>query len=477
MSDRAATLDLPDDELRALFEGALALAQREIEAAQTGPIYSEPPSAERFERLLDGSRGLPESGESVAELLDACGALLEAGRRTSPAFFGYVLSPASPVGIAADLLASAANQNVTAWRSSPAATDVERLVLRWLGELVGFAPDAAGVLVSGGSHANLTALLVAMHARERADGDRRTLTAHISSEAHFSSAKAASIIGVTAHTAAVDADRRIDVERLRAAIARDRAEGREPFCIVASAGTTGTGAIDPLDQLATLAADEGLWLHVDGAYGAFAAADPELRALFAGMERADSLALDAHKWLAVPLDCGALLLRDPTAAARAFGSTAGDYVRVMADDDREAFAWWGRGIELSRRWRALKVWMTLRYYGARRIAAAVAEDVALAAYMAELVEAADDLELLSGPQLSICCFRHLAPGATEAELDAHNERLLVAVQRDGRAYLSNLTVSGHFSMRACITNFRTTRADIERTLAVVRELAAAYERR
>jgi glutamate/tyrosine decarboxylase-like PLP-dependent enzyme len=476
MSDRAATLDLPDDELRALFEGALALAQREIEAAQTGPIYSEPPSAERFEQLLDGSRDLPESGESVGELLDACGALLEAGRRTSPAFFGYVLSPASPVGIAADLLASAANQNVTAWRSSPAATEVERLVLRWLGELVGFAPDAAGVLVSGGSHANLTALLVAMHASAREDADRRTLTAHISSEAHFSSAKAASIIGVTARAAAVDADRRIDVERLRAAIAQDRANGLEPFCIVASAGTTGTGAIDPLDELATLAADEGLWLHVDGAYGAFAAADAELRALFAGMERADSLALDAHKWLAVPLDCGALLLRDPTAAAGAFGSTAGDYVRVMADDDREAFAWWGHGIELSRRWRALKVWMTLRYYGARRIAAAVAEDVALAAYMAELVEAADDLELLSGPQLSICCLRHLVPGATEAELDAHNERLLVAVQRDGRAYLSNLTVEGHFAMRACITNFRTTRADIERTLAVVRELAAAHER-
>src|SRR5262245_19286210 len=220
MSDRAATLDLPDDDLRALFDGALALAQREIEAARTGPIYSEPPSAERFERLLDGARDLPEAGDSVEELLDACGALLEAGRRTSPAFFGYVLSPASPVGIAADLLASAANQNVTAWRSSPAATEIEQLVLRWLGELVGFAPDAAGVLVSGGSHANLTALLVAMHARVREDADRRTLTVHISSDAHFSSAKAAGIIGVTTRAAAVDADRRIDLERLRAGIAQ-----------------------------------------------------------------------------------------------------------------------------------------------------------------------------------------------------------------------------------------------------------------
>src|SRR4051794_37507666 len=247
MSDRAATLDVPDDDRRALFEGALALAQREIEAAQTGPIYSEPPSAERFERLLDGSRDLPESGESVAELLDACGALLEAGRRTSPAFFGYVLSPASPVGIAADLLASAANQNVTAWRSSPVATEIERLVLRWLGELVGFAPDAAGVLVSGGSHANLTALLVAMHAAQRPDADRRTLTVHLSPEAHSAGARAAGIVGGTARGAAGAAGRRIDPNRLRAAIARDRADGLEPFCIVASAGTTGTGAIDPLD--------------------------------------------------------------------------------------------------------------------------------------------------------------------------------------------------------------------------------------
>jgi aromatic-L-amino-acid decarboxylase len=465
MRDPDATLELPDDELRALFDGALALAERELEATRTGPIFSSPPSAGRLDELL------PQDGASAAQVLDECSAVLAAGRRTSPTFFGYVLSPASPVGIAADLLASAANQNLTAWRSSPSATEIERLVLRWLGELVGFAPDAAGVLVSGGSHANLTALLVALHAKAPADVDRRGQTVYISPEAHFSSAKAAGVIGVSARPVATDLDRRMDPIGLRAALAADRAVGLEPFCVVASAGTTGTGAIDPIDEIARIAAEQGLWLHVDGAYGAFAAADPASRDQFAGIERADSLTLDAHKWLATPLDCAALLLRDAAADAPAFGSGAGDYVRVIADEEREAYAWWEHGIELSRRFRALKVWMTLRYYGARRIAAAIAEDIALAAHLAELVTASDDFELLSGPELSICCFRHLLPGATAAELNAHNERLLTALQRDGRVYLSNITLDGRFALRACITNFRTTRADLERTLMVVRELA------
>jgi len=417
MRDRDTTLDLPDDELRTLFDGALALAERELEATRSGPIYSTPPSAGQFDDLLTE---LPREGMPASELIDDCSALLERSRRTSPAFFGYVLSPASPVGIAADLLASAANQNVTAWRSSPAATEIERLVLRWLGELTGFAPDAAGVLVSGGSHANLTALLVALHAKAPADADRRRRTVYLTSEAHFSSAKAAGIVGVTARTVAADADRRMDPDGLRAALAADRAVGLEPFCVVASAGTTGTGVIDPLDEIARIAAEQELHLHVDGAYGALAAADPASACRFAGIERADSLALDAHKWLAAPIDCGALLLRDPAAAARAFGSGAGDYVRVMAEDEREAFAWWGHGIELSRRFRALKLWMMLRYYGARRIGAAIAQDIALAAELADLVHKSDDFELLSGPHLSICCFRHLVPGATNAELNAHN---------------------------------------------------------
>ena len=467
-----ATLDLADEELEALLAGASALAAREIRATRTGPLYAETPSAERLEQLLDSDAELPLEGQPLDDLLESCGAVLAAGRRTAPAFFGYVFSPPSPIGVAADLLASAADQNVTSWRSAPAATHVERITLRWLGELVGFAPDAAGVLVSGGSMANLTALLIALRARSQPDADRRVLTVYVSEDTHFSVAKAAAAIGVVPRTVAVDADRRLAMDALREAIAADRRAGRQPFCVVGSAGTTATGAVDRLDALATLAEEEGLWLHVDGAYGALAAADPASRHLFSGIERADSLSLDAHKWLYVPVDCGVLLLRAADAGRNAFGSQDAGFVRVLADEAAELYAFWDHGLELSRRFRALKLWMTLRYYGARRLAAAIAEDIAMAGYMADRVRAADDLELLTEPSLSVCCFRHTPPNVAPAALNEHNEHLLKALQRDGRAYVSNATIDGQFALRACVTNFRTTRADVDRTLALVRELGS-----
>jgi aromatic-L-amino-acid decarboxylase len=467
---RRATLDLGDDELRALLAGAVVLAEREIQAARDGPIFSEPPSAERLASLFGGQHELPLEGQSLDDLLEACGEVLASGRRTSPGFFGYVQSPPSPVGVAADLLASAADQNVTAWRSAPAATEIEHVAVRWLGALVGFADDSQGLLVGGGSAANLTALLVALRAGGEANADRRSLTIYTSQEAHFSIAKAAAVLGVEVRHVAVDGARRLDADSLRDAIEEDRSAGLKPICVVGTAGSTATGAVDPLDAIATVAAEQGVWFHIDGAYGALAAADPASRHLFSGIERADSLALDPHKWLYAPVDCGALLVRDPAATATAFGASAGAYVRVLADQATEAFAFWDHGLELSRRFRALKVWMTLRYHGANRIAAAIAEDIAMAAHLAGLVEASEDLELLAGPNLSICCFRHAPPGMPDADLDRHNERLLEALQRDGRVYLSNAELDGRFALRACITNFRTTRDDIARTVEVVREL-------
>ena len=244
-----------------------------------------------------------------------------------------------------------------------------------------------------------------------------------------------------------------------------------PVCIVANAGTTSTGAVDPLDAVATVAAEAGVWLHVDGAYGAPAAADPACRHLFSGLHRADSLCIDAHKWLYAPVDCSALLLHDAAATARAFGARADDYVRILATQPAETFAFWDHGLQLSPRFRALKLWATLRFHGARGLAAAIGEDVRVAAHLAELVAAAEDFELLAGPGLSICCFRHAPPHLDEEALDKHNERILEALQHDGRVYLSNATVGRRFALRACITNFRTTRADVERVLTVVRELA------
>jgi glutamate/tyrosine decarboxylase-like PLP-dependent enzyme len=468
---RETSLDLSAEDLRALLAGVSALAHDEMAATASGPVFGRPPSAVEIDRAIGAGRPLPLDGERLDELLAACAGVLAAGRRTTGAFFGYVQSPPAPVGVAADLLASAADQNVTSWRSAPAAAAVEQQTLRWLGELVGFDRAATGVLVSGGSAANLTALLVAMRAVTAPDADRRAMRVYASTETHFSVAKAASALGLGFAPVPVDRARRVDPHALRAAIAADRAAGRVPICVVANAGTTATGAVDPLDAVAAIATEERVWMHVDGAYGAPAAADPASRALFAGLDRADSVCIDAHKWLYAPVDCSALLLHDAAATARAFGAGADDYVRVLADQPTEAYAFWDHGLELSRRFRALKLWATLRFYGARRLAAAIGEDIRLAAHLAELVGAADDFELLAGPGLSVCCFRHAPAHLGEDALDAHNERVLHALQRDGRVYLSNATIDGRFALRACITNFRTTRADVERVLDVVRELA------
>ena len=373
---RDASLDLTEEELGALLAGVTALAEQEVAAGRFGRVFERTPSAAEVDRVIGADRALPADGESVEDLLAACAAVLAAGRRTTPAFFGYVQSPPAPVAVAADLLASAADQNLTSWRSGPAAAAVEHQTLRWLGEFVGFDAAATGILVSGGSAANLTALLVALRLMTDPDEDRRAMRVYASAETHFSVAKAARALGVGIQPVAVDGERRLDVDALGRAIASDRAAGLLPICVVANAGTTSTGAVDPLDAVATVAADAGVWLHVDGAYGAPAAADPASRQLFAGLGRADSVCIDAHKWLYAPVDCSALLLHDATATARAFGADADDYVRILATQPAETFAFWDHGLKLSRRFRALKLWATLRFHGGQRLAAAIGEDIA-----------------------------------------------------------------------------------------------------
>src|SRR6185503_12526585 len=275
---------------------------------------------------------------------------------------------------------------------------------------------------------------------------------------------------------------RMNVNSLRETIAEDLRRGLKPFCVIASAGTVNTGAVDPLEEIAAVAKEFKLWFHIDGAYGALAALDETKRPLFRGLELADSISLDPHKWLYVPIDSGCLLFRDEAAAHAAFSFDA-DYIKVHEHDRAEAFAFWNYGPELSRRFRALKIWLTLRYYGVRRIAGAITEDIALAAYLAEQVEQATDFELLAAPQLSIVCFRYVpehlqrSPEAGEstaelnAELDELNTNIMNAVQRGGRAYLSSANIAGKFALRACITNFRTTRKDLDETLGIIREAA------
>jgi glutamate/tyrosine decarboxylase-like PLP-dependent enzyme len=239
--------------------------------------------------------------------------------------------------------------------------------------------------------------------------------------------------------------------------------------VVAAAGTVGSGAVDPIGKLAQFCRGENLWLHVDGAYGAFAALAPGVRHLFDGLAEADSVALDPHKWLYLPIGTGCVLYRDPETARAAFSANA-EYVRVMGLEQDEAFVYWDYGPELSRPFRAFDIWLLIKSVGVRALSDAIAENIACAKYFEELVRASDDFEMLAPVELSIFCFRYRPPGFT-GDLDALNEQVMLAVQRGGSSYVSNARIGGKFALRGCVLNYRTTRRDMEVLLDDLRQAA------
>ncbi len=419
-------------------------------------------------------RPLPEQGVGSA-VFDDLALIADHSRPGNARFFAYVLGSGEPVAAIGDLYASVLNQNVTAWRSGPAAVTVERTVLRWLAEAIG-CEGFTGSMVSGGSSANLMGLAMAREAKAPANEDgARPCAVYASAEVHMSVPKALAVLGIgraNLRLIPVDEEFRMRTDALATAIERDSREGIPAIAVVATAGTTSTGAVDPLRELAGIARASGLWLHVDGAYGALAAmAAPEL---FVGLAEADSISLDPHKWLYQPLDCSALLYSDAGAARRAFAymlavvAYTGEYARSLSDDPVEGFAFFEESPELSRRFRALKLWLSLRYHGLSQFRAAIRGDLEHAQLLARLITAEPTLELLAPVELSTVCFRW--NDASGIELDRLNAAILREVLRRGRIYLSNASVHGAFALRACIVNHRTTDADIA---AVVEEVAAA----
>lgn len=485
---RATALDPPAERIRQMGREAVEVVARYYESLRDLPVYPRISAAE-LKALL--AEPLPQEGRDFSRLLDVFREVLVPNSRHNghPRFFGYVSAPGTAVASMADLLASALNSNVVAWRSAPAATELEHVAIDWIKEALGYDPGADGLFVSGGSMANFAALAAARHrhcgdaiSAEGARAFARPLRVYMSQEGHHSIEKAAVLLGIghaNVRRVAVDERLRMNVEDLERKIEEDRAAGAEPFCVVASAGTVVTGAVDPLAEVIEAARRQGLWTHVDAAYGGFAMLAPSARPLFAGLGEADSVALDPHKWLYLPADCGCVLYRDPVAARTAF-SMGADYTRVMEREPQEAFAFWDYGPELSRRFRALKVWMVLAHAGARALGEAIETNLDCARHLARLVEASPDFELLAPVELSIFCFRYLPPAslpsrprpeAEERELDRLNERVLVALQQGGRSYLSNATVKGRFALRGCVLNYRTTRSDMETLLDDVRRAA------
>ncbi|HMF55114.1 MAG TPA: aminotransferase class V-fold PLP-dependent enzyme [Pyrinomonadaceae bacterium] len=490
---RSSSLDISPDELRAISESATEIVEDYFARVASLPVFPDT-DAEELSNLF--TKKLSSEGEPVEKLMEDCRRIVEKSRHNGhPRFWGYVASPSTPVGAYADLIASALNQNVTSWRSAPAATMIERQVVRWLGSLIGYDENAHGLLTSGGSLANLNALYVAHRVKSSEEVSQfglwntgAPMTVYASDQVHFSIPKAADILGLgREHVRTIGSDERfkMDMRALRERVEADEREGFVPFCVVANAGTVNTGAIDPLADVGRFAKERGLWFHVDGAYGALGALAQTKRTLFRGMERADSVSLDPHKWLYAPVDCGCLLFRNAEKVRSAWTQHAADYIKVYEEKDEESFAFWDYGVELSRRFRALKIWLMLRYYGSRKVAEAISDDCAMAQYFAEQIEAAEDFELLAPTELSICCFRYVPVefpaklqaasdeerAALNGKLDELNARIMHAIQRGGLAYLSNATLLGRFALRACITNFRTTRADIDLTLKIIRDAA------
>jgi len=414
---------------------------------------------------------LPEEGVGEAVLRDL-EAISEHVRAPTGRRLPYVLGSGDPIGALGDLYASVLNQNVTAWRSAPAAVTIERTVLESLAAAIG-CDGFVGTFTSGGSLGNLMALAMARESRAPAneDGAQPGAVVYASEEVHMSIPKAVAMLGLgrrSLRLIAVDENMRIQVPALETAIARDREAGRRGIALVGSAGTIMSGAIDPLAELADVARRNELWFHVDGAYGAAAAlAQPEK---FVGMSRADSISLDAHKWLYQPLDCSMLFYRDEDAARHAFAYSA-EYVKTASDDAIAGFAFFDQTIELSRRFRALKLWLSLRYHGLTAFRAAIAENIEQAKLLAKLIDAEPSLELLAPVELSAVCFRWA--NAETDTLNDLNEEILREVNQAGRVWLSNASIRGAVGLRACITNHRTTEQDVR---TVVEEVLAAADR-
>ncbi|MCH4090338.1 MAG: pyridoxal-dependent decarboxylase [Acetobacter sp.] len=396
-----------------------------------------------------------------------------------PGFMGWVHGGGTPVGMLAEMLAAGLNANLGGRDHAP--VEVERMVIRWAATLMGFPDTASGLFVTGSSIANFIAVIVASRSAEdglslREHGvGRRSLVGYAARSAHGCVSRAFDLAGLGSDAlrlVPLDGSFRMDTAALRTMIAADRKAGLEPFLVVGTAGTVDVGAIDSLNTIAKIASEEKLWFHVDGAFGAMAALSPDFRKALSGLEKADSLAFDFHKWAQVPYDAGCVIVRDPARHAAAFAQT----LSYLSREDRGVAAgapWFcDLGPDLSRGFRALKVWATLSVYGTDQLGRMVDHCCAVARHLASRVSSEPALELMAPVTLDIVCFRLLDPALTDEQLDHLNGEVVKDVQESGLAVPSTTRVNGRLVIRAAIVNHRTMAADVDRMVDAVLSLAA-----
>jgi len=474
---RAAPLEIDPGEFRAVGHRLVDAIAGHLATLRDLPI-TRGEGPEEIRRALGGN-GIPEEGTEPRALLESITPLLLAHSLFNghPKFLGYITSSATPIGALADFLAAAINPNVGAWQLSPVATEIELQTIRWIAQLIGYPDRCGGVLVSGGNMANFIGVLAAR--RRQVTWDVRTeglsargpLVMYASKETHTWIQKAADLFGFG--TGAIrwittDDHYRMDLRRLAAEIDRDRNEGRQPFLVVGTAGSVSLGAVDPLPEIAELCRREGLWFHVDGAYGAIGAALPGASAELKGLAEADSVAVDPHKWLYAPLEAGCALVRRPEDMIAAF-SFHPEYYTFQGEEQTNLFEF---GLQNSRGFRALKIWLGLRQAGRKGIVRLVEDDIAMAQALFDEVGRQELLEPF-GCRLSIATFRFVpedlrsGDASTDEYLNRLNQEVLARLQRGGEVFLSNAVAEDRFLLRACVVNFRTTKRDMEEIAAIV----------
>ncbi len=495
MSDGLDPLgDLDPTALRSQGRDALEWVARYLESCRDLPVLARSRPGELLAALPAEAPDEPCDWEETLAELDR---LILPGMThwNHPRFFAYFSITGSVPGIVASTISAGLNPNGMMWRTSPAATELEQRVLEWLAIWLGLVPPPFGIINDTASVSSLVAIAAARQAVPGYDSERglsslpRPLRLYQSEQAHSSIDKAALLTGLglqAVRKIATRADYSMDPRALAAAINDDRAAGWLPFCVVATAGTTSATAIDPLDEVADLCAQEKLWLHVDAAYGGLAAILPELRPRFRGWERADSIVVNPHKWLFTPMCCSVLYARRPDTLEAAF-SLVPEYLRSDVGDDRSAtnepIDFMNYGVQLGHPFRSLKLWMVMRAYGRRGVESRLRHHVELAAYLAACIDQHPDFERLAPTPLSNVCFRYrkdaglgsgdgteLGPVSTDRWAEA-NERILGAVNRDGRIFLSHTRLRGRLALRLAIGNLRTTRDDIDVAWQVLQEAA------
>ena len=485
---RRAPLDMQPREFREIGHRLVDQLADRLAALPDGLVTPDESPAD-VRKALGAENPLPASGTDAARLVsDATGLLFDHSLFNGhPRFFGYITSSPAPIGMLGDFLAAALNQNVGAWKLSPLATEIEGQAVRWIAELIGFPAGCGGLLVSGGNMANFVCLLAARAAkatwnirREGFSRAGRRLLVYASMETHTWLQKAVDQSGLGTDAIRwieADGEQRMDTFALRRRIEQDLGLGYQPFLVVGTAGTVGTGAVDSLEEIAAICREHDLWFHVDGAYGALAAQAPGSPASLRGLSEADSVAVDPHKWLYAPLEAGCVLVRDPEKLHNAFSYKPayyhfGDHVMNYHD----------HGPQNSRGFRALKVWLGLRHVGRDGHLRMIGDDMLLARHLHQLVAAHPEFEPLT-QSLSITTFRFVPPylrpqigtPAVESYLNRLNQDLLTAVEKSGQAFLSNALVGGRFALRACIVNFHTTLGDIEALPVLLARLGAAAD--